>query len=170
MDERRDSDASVGEGRLGNVAGVVLRSTGCRPEAVQACRRSLERLFEQVRVVGDGDARGDSLGLLVGALASVESERVVVVDAGARPVRPRVVLALTALPEDDVVLSGAESDACAIYRREAVLEAARRRLEAGDRDRARLLACLSVSRLAARDRDALARDDDRDQSGSRRAI
>lgn len=153
--EHRASEPRSGEGRLANVAGVVLRAAGCEPEASRGCQEALAGLFERVCEVaepGDGSGR---LELLAAGLAAVDCERVVVVDAAAGTPALPLVLALTAFPEDDVVVPDAGTPTCAIYRREVALAAARRRLAAGDRDPQPLLDALSVSRLPGADREAL---------------
>ncbi len=141
--------------RLGNVAGVVLPTAEAAPEAVQAGRDLLEALFVEVQVA-DAPGNGNApLACLAAALARIEAERVVIV-ASSFALAPRLLLGLTAFPEDDLVVPAADAFTWGIARREAALAAASRCLAAGKGELSDLLGELSVSSLEGGDLSALA--------------
>jgi molybdopterin-guanine dinucleotide biosynthesis protein A len=155
------------EGRLGNVAGAVLRADAAA-EAADAATSLLSKICEDVLVVGatTAPASGRSvpaedasfLGMLVAGLAAARADRLLVVDAAAGCPSAELVLALTAWPETDAVVADAGVDgapACAIYRREPVLAVARARLAAGETDVRGVLGEIEVSEIAADDLAAL---------------
>lgn len=135
--------------RLGNVTGAVLLRDGCaRAGRVKVplesqvelgstrAARLLDGLFEETllvggeweaaapgrRVAGSESPRCPLAGV-VAALEAASRERVLVITSDLALPSPDVLLALTAWPEQDAVVScdaeGAPS--CVIYRREAVL-------------------------------------------------
>jgi molybdopterin-guanine dinucleotide biosynthesis protein A len=106
--------------------------------------RLLARLFEEVLVVGgaapeglrvravpDPDGPACALRGLVGALEAARSARVLVVAVDMPLLTPDLLLALVAWPEADAVVPQTDDGIhplCALYRRDAVLAAARERL------------------------------------------
>jgi molybdopterin-guanine dinucleotide biosynthesis protein A len=126
-------------------AGITLDG---EPLATRLARR-LASLCEEVLLVGgappesapgrrvaDQDGPRCALRGLVSALAAARAERVLVVATDLPLVPEALLLALVAWPEADVVLpADAEGPQplCALYRREVVLAAARRRLAAAER-------------------------------------
>jgi len=120
---------AAGEGRLGNVAAVVVPGD---PAAAppQRLADALARLFERVETVAAPAA--SPLARVVAALDAVATPRVLVVDASFEAPADELVLALTAWPERPAVVSRAGSPPLAIYVREQVLPRARARLAAGD--------------------------------------
>ena len=120
------------EGRLGNVAGVVL--SGDSAARVREAADLLERICEQVVIVDEPEA--SLLGRLVAGLQAADAQRVLVLDASFQRPSLELVLALTAWPEGPAVVAEMAADveaaACVIYVREAVLPRARARLESGE--------------------------------------
>jgi len=110
--------------------------------------RMLGDLFEEVLLVGGdpppdapgrpvSDPEGPRCGLrgLVAALEASRCERILVVATDLMALSPPLLLALLVWPGADAVVprSGAKAHPlCALYRRDAVLPVARRRLERGD--------------------------------------
>ncbi len=79
----------------------------------------------------DGEGTRCALRGVVAALAATRAERVLVLATDLPFVTPHVLLALVAWPEADAVVPRTPDGAhplCALYRREAVLAAARRQL------------------------------------------
>lgn len=147
------------EGRFANVAGAVLTGgassrmgrdkAALAIDGVACATRVAQRLAahcEEVVLVGGQpppdapgrrvpDVPGPRCALrgLVGALAAASAERVLVVATDVPYVSDALLLALIAWPEADAVVPRNDAGVhalCAIYRREAVLEVARRHLEA----------------------------------------
>ena len=174
------------EGRLANVAAALLvggASTRMGADKAQlelegepaATRlaRLLSTLCEDVLLVGgappasapgrrvpDPDGPRCALRGLVGALAAARAERVLVLATDLVGVTPDLLLALVAAPDADVVAprtpDGPEP-LCALYRREAALAEASRRLAAGELALHALLGALSVRWLEGDDLRALDR-------------
>jgi len=147
--------------RFANVAGAVLTGggsrrmgrdkTGLELGGVPAARRAAELLAglcEEVVLVG-GDPPRDAPGRrvtdpsgprcalrgLVGALEACAAERVLVIATDLPLLGAELLLALVAWSEADAVVprdAGVAHPLCAVYRREAVLPLARRRLEGGE--------------------------------------
>ncbi len=138
------------EGRFAHVAGAVLTGGGSAPGGPLARRAAelLSSLCEDVLVVGGelpdgapgravGDPPGPDCALrgLVGALEATDRERVLVLAADRPRVEAPLLLALVAWPLRDAVAprdAGGRHPLCAVYRREPVLETARRRLADGE--------------------------------------
>ncbi len=147
------------EGRLANVSGAVLLGGESRrmgrdkahvafagvPMATRIARL-LDRFFEDLILVG-GDPPNDAPGRhvpdthgprsslrgLVSALEAARCDRVVVVATDMPLISADLIIGLTAYPEADAVVPRDAEHAhplCAIYRREPVLEVARRLLDA----------------------------------------
>jgi len=108
----------------------------------------LAEFFEEVYLVG-GNPPADAVGIfvadgegpqcplrgLVAVLEAAKAPRVLIVATDMPLVSPELVLALTALPEADVVLPlspRGPQPLCAIYRRETILPLAKRRLASGE--------------------------------------
>lgn len=172
------------DGRIANVSAALLVGGASRrmgtdkaqleidgePAAVLLARR-LGTLFEDVLLVG-GDPPAEAAGRrvadpegprsalrgLVAALEAAASERVVVLATDLPGVTPDLLLALVAAPEADAVVPRTDAGAeplCALYRREPVLEEARRRLAGEDLALHALLGALEVSWLEGADLAAL---------------
>jgi molybdopterin-guanine dinucleotide biosynthesis protein A len=123
----------------------------------------LDRLFEETLLVGGepeaeapgrriADPEGPACALrgLVAALGVASAERVVVLATDLPLVTTDLLLALTAWPEAEVVVptdACGEHPLCAIYRRDACLEAARENLAAGTLALRELLARLQTDRV-----------------------
>jgi molybdopterin-guanine dinucleotide biosynthesis protein A len=127
----------------------------------------LEDLFEEVLLVG-GDPPPDAPGRrvpdpagprcalrgLVGALEAASTDRTLVVATDLMSLSPPLLLALLVWPAADAVVprtDGKVHPLCALYRREPVLTAARRRLAAGELALLALLREIRVSYLEGRD-------------------
>lgn len=117
------------EGRLGNVAGVVV-GDGAGAASAKPAADLLARICEQVTVVDDPGA--SPLARLAAGLEAVDARRVLVIDASRELPSVELVLALTAWPESPVVLSEIDSPACGICVRESALGEARERLDSGE--------------------------------------
>lgn len=167
-------------GRFGNVSAALLLGgassrmgtdkaaleLGGVPFAVRTARL-LDRLFDELWLVGGtpppeapgrhvADAAGPRCALrgLVTALESATRERVLVLATDLPLVSPDLLLALVAWPEQDVVVprrDGRRHPLCAIYRRERVLTAARRRLAGDELRMGDLLGELSTAHLEGED-------------------
>lgn len=133
-----DSSSSAPlEGLLANVSAVLMSGADeGRTNELELC---LESLFEDVSVVESLAANttpGEAaVRELVSALVAAREDRVLVVAADAPHPAPTLWLALTAWPEHDVVSPRPATEAppvCALYRRDAVLAAARDRLRASE--------------------------------------
>lgn len=172
------------DGRLANVCGAVLlggRSARMGRDKAHlplggvslAARTAglLGRVCEDVMLVG-GDPPPDAPGRpvpdpdgppcalrgLVGALAAARAERVLVVATDLPRLHEKLLWALVALPEADVVLprdARGLQPLCAVYRREAVHAAASERLARGGLALHGLLDELSLSPLEGADLAAL---------------
>lgn len=147
------------EARLANVAGAVLVGGASQrmgsdkahlpvagvPAATRVAR-TLACVAADVVLVG-GDPPADAPGRrvpdvagprcalrgLVGALSACDAERVLVVATDLPLIGPELLLALVAWPEADAVVAcpaDGPQPLCAVYRRDAALAAARRRLDA----------------------------------------
>lgn len=117
------------EGRLGNVAGVVVAGDAAGLQ-VQRAAGLLQRICEQVAIV---DRPGlSALAAVAEGLQSVEAERVLMVEASGEEPSATLVLALTAWPESPAVVPELTNTSCGIYVRQAVLPQALARLAAGD--------------------------------------
>jgi molybdopterin-guanine dinucleotide biosynthesis protein A len=168
------------EGRIANVSAALLTGGASRrmgadkarleiagePAAVRLAGR-LAALFEEVLLVGGepppeargrrvADAPGPRSALrgLVAALEAASGERVVVLATDLLGVTPELLLALVAAPEADVVAprtARGPEPLCALYRRDAVLGEARRRLAAGRLALHELLGALRVHWLEGDD-------------------
>jgi len=119
------------EGRLGNVAGVVIAgdATGA---SVQRAAELLARICAHVAIVDD--PRLTRLAAVVSGLQAVDAERALVVEAAADGPSAPLVLALTAWPESPAVVPELDSPGCAIYVRDAVLPRALARLRSAADD------------------------------------
>jgi molybdopterin-guanine dinucleotide biosynthesis protein A len=168
------------DGRIGNVAGAVLMGgassrmgrdkahlpIGGVAGATRAARL-LGSLFEEVLLVGgdppddtpgrrvrDGDGPACALRGLAAALGAAAAPRVLVVATDLPLLTPDLLLALVAWPEADAVVprtSHGPQPLCALYARDAVLPAARRRLLAGELALHGLLAAVQTSYLEPAD-------------------
>lgn len=154
-----DSEESEGP-RLANISAVLLLETAAdskpgarapRSEPAEVARLSslLGTIFQDVLVLGDekpaaglSDVTASLAGVasrsveaLVIALNAAREGRVLLLSQGASRVTADLLLALTAWPEQDVVVpreAGRVWHSCALYRRREVLAAIRgRSLEAG---------------------------------------
>ncbi len=174
----------MSEGRLANVSAALLLGGASRRMGTDKARmeidgeaasvllsRRLAALFEEVLLVG-GDAPAAATGRpvadpegplsalrgLVGALDAAEAERVLVVATDLPGVTPDLLLALVAAPDADAVVprtARGPEPLCALYRRDAVLAEARRRLAADELALHALLDALEVSWLEGPDLAAL---------------
>ena len=90
------------------------------------------------RRAGEVDGPPGVLRDIGSALAAATAERVLVVTADAEGVSPDLLLALVAWPEAEAVMPRAcettQAPACALYRREGALRAAREQLASGRND------------------------------------
>lgn len=123
----------------------------------------LSEFFEEVYLVGgnpppdavgtfvaDGEGPQCPLRGLVAVLEAARAPRVLIVATDMPLVTPELVLALTALPEADIVLPQSPRGLqllCAIYRRESVLPLAKRRLAKGQLALHEMLECVEVCKL-----------------------
>lgn len=160
------ADRRASGGRIANVSGAVSLD-GAQPSAGAELAALLDRCFEDVLVVGaapiPGAAgrfvrtpRASAVDRLVAALAAAECERVIVVSDNRGAVPLALLLALSVWPEHDAVAPrrGTAVPTCAIYRRLAVLEAARAASARGD-SLERLLALLDTAWIEGEDLDAV---------------
>ncbi|MDJ0850549.1 MAG: molybdenum cofactor guanylyltransferase [Myxococcota bacterium] len=129
--------------------------------------RLLDGLFEDLLLVGgsppddapgrrvpDPDGPVCALRGLVAALDAARGPRVLVVATDLPLLTPDLVLALVAFPEADAVVPRSERSLhplCALYRRGAVLPAARERLAAGDLALRGLLDAVDTALLSPED-------------------
>jgi molybdopterin-guanine dinucleotide biosynthesis protein A len=168
------------EGRFANVAGAVLTGGASSrmgrdkaalaidgvPFATRVARRLAAHCEELWLVGGDpppdapgrrvADVSGPRCALrgLVGALAASSAERVLVVATDVPYVSDALLLALIAWPEADAVVPRNDAGVhalCAIYRRETVLEVARRHLAAEQLAMRALLDAVETLYLAGTD-------------------
>lgn len=175
----------VREARLASVAGAVLAGGASermgRDKAhlsvggVAAATRvasALGRVSEELVIVGGDpppeapgrrvpDVEGPRCALrgVAGALSACAAERVLVVATDLPLLGPELLLALVAWPEADAVVAcppEGPQPLCAVYRREAALTAARRRLAAGRLALRGLLDDLDTQRLEGADLAAVA--------------
>ena len=132
--------------RFATVSAAILLGGGGAPDATRLAAR-LARLFEDVMLVGgppsaqlgarhvpDVDGPACALRGVVSALAAARGERVLVVAGDLPAPAPELLLALVAWPEADLVWPRTPSGLqplCGLYRRDAALEVARRRLAEG---------------------------------------
>lgn len=167
----------MSEGRFDGVAGAVLLGGASERMGEDKARLALQgrtlaersaallaSLFEEVLLVGGepppgapgravADPPGPRCALrgVVAALEAARAPRVLVVATDLPALTPDLLLALVALPEADVALprtaAGLEP-LCALYRRDAVLPAARARLAAGKLALRELLGELALQTLA----------------------
>lgn len=174
----------MSEGRIANASAALLLGGGStrmggdkarlplagRPLAAHLAAL-LGRLFEDVLLVGGEPPEGTegrhvldpegprcALRGLVGALQEARGPRVLVVATDLPGLTPDLLLALLAMPEADVVVPRSEGRAhpmCAVYRREAVLPRAERRLEEGSLALSDLLEEGSVGWLEGADLSAI---------------
>jgi len=150
----------VSEGRLASIAAAVLlggassRMGQDKAQLTLAGRSYAGRIsgllaeyFEEVYLVGGNppvdaigtfvaDAEGPQCPLrgLVAVLETARAPRVLILATDMPLVSPELVLALTALPEADIVLPRSPrglQPLCAIYRRKTILPLAKRRLASG---------------------------------------
>jgi molybdopterin-guanine dinucleotide biosynthesis protein A len=156
------------ESRFATVsAAVLLGDGGAAPPAVAALAGRLARLFEDVMLVGGAPAAGlpgrhvpdvdgpaCALRGVVSALAAARAERVLVVAADLPDLASELLLALVAWPEADLVWPRTRAGlqpVCGLYRREPVLEVARRQLAEGRLALHELAAKLACAELAVAD-------------------
>lgn len=125
------------EGLLANVSVVLM--AGSDEAVTSELARSLEALFEDVVVVAssasDAPPGEAAVRELTSALAGACEERVLIVAHDTPHPTPNLWLALTAWPEHDAVSPRPSPEAtplCSLYRRDAVLAAARDRLEGSE--------------------------------------
>jgi molybdopterin-guanine dinucleotide biosynthesis protein A len=157
---RRPQIANGPEGRFATVAGALLlggassrmgrdkaRLEVAGVPAATRLARLLDALFEEVLLVGGeppapapglrvADPAGPRCALrgVVGALSAARAERVLIVATDLLGLTPDLLLALLAFPEADAVVPRRDGQAqplCALYRRDAALAVATRRLAAG---------------------------------------
>jgi molybdopterin-guanine dinucleotide biosynthesis protein A len=153
-------DSAAKEGRFATVAGALLLGGAssrmgrdkARLEvggvaAATRLARLLDDLFEEVLLVGgeppleapgrrvaDPDGPRCALRGVVAALSAARAERVLIVATDLLALTPDLLLALLAFPGADAVVPRREGEAqplCALYRRDAALAVATRRLAAG---------------------------------------
>lgn len=163
-------------GQLANVSAALIvpgeERANAQGAVVAERSKLLERLFEDVVLVVDGDLPFDVSGRvierdpgerselsdLVRALAAAREERVLVLTADLAGVTPDLLLGLTAWPEHPCVaprMGGAIQPLCALYRREVALQVARKELEAGESSLTALLTELDCGILEENDLAAL---------------
>jgi molybdopterin-guanine dinucleotide biosynthesis protein A len=167
-------------GLFGNVSGALLMGGDSKRMGRDKARlewqgeawstrtaRMLARLFAETLLVGgepepdapgqrvpDRDGPACALRGLVGALDAATSERVVVVATDLPLLAEELLLALTAWPEDDIVVpsdDGGDHPLCAIYRRSVCLPIARAHLESGRLSLRELLGAVSTARVSLED-------------------
>lgn len=148
------------------------RGVGGRPAAVHLARL-LSELFREVLLVGGAppaqapgrrvpdaeQAPRCALRGLVAALSAAASPHVLVLATDHLAVTPELLLGLVARAQGDVVLpvlAGRAQPLCALYRREAVLPRARRRLAEGALALRDLLGELEVVELSGADLEVVA--------------
>ncbi len=135
--------AAEGEGRIASIGAAVLGAPedAASEEALAAARR-LSRLFQEVLLVGafppdapgrriDAPQTGGALPRLVAALEASRSDRVLAIAPGVPTPEASALLALVAWPEADAVVpttADGSPPAFGLYRRDAVLPAAREML------------------------------------------